>query len=142
MPVITSSVVAAVAAISIQSGSSEYFTDGDWTYLGRSQDQKTAVLARDFTGKATSRRGWVRYEFQTPSAGSLVKSTRSLIEFDCYEGRSRTLQWMGFTENDLQGTQSFQPPGTWVYVAPGTMGEATWNHFCAPATANLPIVQD
>lgn len=73
------------------------------------------------------KRAWRRTVFGKPLNGG-VTSARTLDEFDCKEGRRRTIQWTYFKEEEIKS--SYSHADNWTYVAPDTSGEDLQNYVC------------
>lgn len=101
-----------------------------WTYQAKSPDQHTHMFIRPFTGRTPLVRGWVRYENTTP--GVEVKSSRLLMEFDCDQNRSKTVQVVHFRDQNLEGESWAGSFRDWEFAGPMTFAEAALNHFCDP----------
>lgn len=103
---------------------------GDWNYVGTSPDGELVSLTRPFPTRRN--RLWVRWEFSPSRLGpNGERSARQLVEFDCTEGRLRTLQSEGFRDANLSGAtvrNALNPD--WVYVAPGTFNEQHLTEVC------------
>lgn len=77
-------------------------------------------------------RAWVLQDWKARRRDGVL-SHRSLTEFDCTEGRSRTLSLAAYSGPMATGTiLSFSDmAGNWVYVsAPGTVGASLLRFVC------------
>lgn len=79
---------------------------------------------------------WERYEHRDREAGQW-RSLVAMSEFDCQEGRARTLQETTYSEPNLSGRAvTASMPGDWTYPIPGSMMEGSMRIACQTATAS------
>ena len=105
-----------------------------WNYVGASGDGELLSFTLPFPARQNML--WIRWEFSAARLGPNGEwSARQLVEYDCQEGRLRTLQSEGFSAPNLTGRpvpNALNP--TWVYVAPGTFNEQHHKAVCAAPT--------
>ena len=80
-------------------------------------------------------RAWVLQDWKVRRRDGVL-SHRSLAEFDCAQGRSRTLSLAAYSGPMATGTiLSFSDTaGNWMYLsAPGTVGESLVRFVCHPS---------
>lgn len=99
-----------------------------WTYFSDAADGSLLMFTQPARGDGV--RAWVRYEYAEANSYG-ARSMRTLNEFDCREGRIRTLQWEWFDQSNLTGTGRTVPQdGEWKYPAPNTLGEGHFLLMC------------
>ena len=125
--------VLAAAALLVQLPSD--VSANGWNYVGASGDG--ALLSFTMPFPARQNRLWIRWEFAASRLGpNGERSARQLVEYDCSEGRLRTLQSEGFSAPNLTGRpipNTLDP--NWVYVAPGTFNELHHTAVCGAPTS-------
>lgn len=79
-------------------------------------------------------RVWLRHESFEPEFYSdfVVRSSRTLVEFDCEQGRSRILAIEDHMGSNLQGPKREHRPGEaeWTFVQPRTLQSSMANALC------------
>ena len=77
---------------------------------------------------------WVLYDFKTTQKDYMMPflSIRVLNQYDCKEGRSRTLAQSLFDGNMANGdmVSNNSNERTWEPIAPGTIGKSLWKLAC------------
>jgi hypothetical protein len=111
---------------------------GGWVTTSISADERTATFRRPPEHKPDGAVVmWERFERRDEARGEW-RSLVSLSEFDCLEGRARTLQETTYSQPNLTGRSSTASmPGTWTYPIPGSMMETSMRLAChVDAAAN------
>lgn len=103
----------------------EHIQVGDWTYIGVSADQNMVVFMQPARQRG---KVWVRNEYHASADG--YRSQRYLAELDCEAWKTKTLQNIRFTANNLTGTALSDSPSDWGDAAPGTFAESTLEFGC------------
>lgn len=103
----------------------EHIEVGDWTYIGVSADHNMVVFMQPARHRG---KVWVRNEYLAPANG--FRSQRYLAELDCESWKTRTLQNIRFSSNNLTGTALSASPSDWGDAAPGTFAENTLEFGC------------
>lgn len=121
-------VIVALALSGLQTATWDGIRLDGWTYFGEATDGSLLMFTKGARGEGL--RSWARFEYAEPDSNG-ARSIRTLNEFDCQQGRVRTLQWDSFAENNLSGTGRVVPQtGDWKYPAPGTFGEGHFLLMC------------
>lgn len=122
---------AVLYALLLQTAVWSGLVDDDWTYRGESTE--TVVYTR--ADPRNDHRLWVRLEY-APEPNAMYRSSRSLVEADCADGRLRSLQTTGFTEPNLAGRSGpDESGGEWFYPGPRTINGAVLDLICASLSA-------
>ena len=78
---------------------------------------------------------WIRTEYFRPqySEGDWYRSTMTLVEMDCAEGRFRELALDTYDHNNIKGAQESWdiPDATWQYPRPATVAALEIKDVCA-----------
>lgn len=101
---------------------------GNWTFLSNNARETTSLLVKP--GPAPHLL-WVRYEAAAGTAG--FRSMRALVEADCRQGKTRTIQRSAFSQPNMQGPLmpgASTIPDEWSYPEPDTMQEAQYQFVC------------
>jgi len=100
-----------------------------WSLTGWGED--TVVFARGAPNpnSGSRKRIWLRFEGRDPSETS--KSTVELLDIDCAEAKSITLQVTNYTLNNMAGNARSTSPNTIQYALPGTLLEGAVKWACA-----------
>jgi surface-adhesin protein E len=109
-----------------------------WIAAAGSADGKTVTFRRPPEHKPDGTVVmWERYERRDHEPGQW-RSLVAMSEYDCQEGRARTLQETTYTEANLSGRAvTASTPGEWTYPIPGSMMEGSLKIACeSSATAN------
>jgi hypothetical protein len=107
-----------------------------WTRTSISADERMATFRRPPEHRPDGAVVmWERFERRDEARGEW-RSLVSLSEFDCLEGRARTLQETTYSEPNLSGRSSTASmPGTWTYPIPGSMMETSMRLACRTDSA-------
>ena len=111
----------------------------EWSYVGDSGEGDASFVS--YIDRETIRRNgntarvWSLSDYAIPQTESLFSpfsSTQFLHEYDCAEQRTHFLQATFFAGNMARGeiVDSVNTPSEWIYVAPGSIGEATMEVAC------------
>jgi hypothetical protein len=102
-----------------------------WITTSISADERTATFRRPPDHRPDGAVVmWERFEHRDEARGEW-RSLVSLSEFDCIEGRARTLQETTYSQPNLTGRSSTASmPGTWTYPIPGSMMETSMRLAC------------
>lgn len=105
-----------------------------WVAPALSVDGKTATLRRPPEHRPDGLVVmWERFEHRDREPGQW-RSLVAMSEFDCQEGRARTLQETTYSEPNLSGRAvTASMPGDWTYPIPGSMMEGSMRLACQPA---------
>ncbi|WP_370545485.1 surface-adhesin E family protein [Caulobacter sp. 17J80-11] len=104
-----------------------------WTHIGDSN--RSIVFVRAAPQYGQHKRTWVRYEIWGDNDESDADDGSSMValsEVDCSQGRTRTLQLVGYSENNLRGGDrsiNYDQP-TWSFAVPGSMEAAVVERTC------------
>lgn len=109
---------------------------GGWTAAASSADGKTVTFRRPPEHRPDGTVVmWERYERRDHESGQW-RSLVAMSEYDCQEGRARTLQETTYTEPNLSGRAvTASTPSEWTYPIPGSMMEGSLKVACEPAAA-------
>jgi hypothetical protein len=115
--VLTVSLIAATAAIA-----------ADWVLVDE-DTEGTLYIDRDSVRTTNNgyKRAWDRYDFREPDTDGDT-GRKALNEYDCREGRFRTLQFSWLSGEEVTSTNNY--PDEWSDVEPGTFGETMLNYVC------------
>lgn len=101
---------------------------GEWTFIAVSSLGDSVSLARPGNQRG---RVWIRTEFETTTATRPYRSSRALVELDCAEWRTRTLQFSTFALNNLNGEAGpAGGPWSWEFAAPDTFADQYLIYGC------------
>lgn len=101
----------------------------DWVSVAESTTGTSLYVDRESIRTMPSgyKRAWVKNFYGTPNSSGDTGST-TLREFDCREGRTRTLQWAFFKGEEVTTTSN--DPNEWSYVAPDSLAEGMFDYVC------------
>ena len=108
-----------------------------WVAPALSADGKTVTLRRPPEHRPDGLVVmWERFEHRDHETGQW-RSLVAMSEFDCQEGRARTLQETTYSEPNLSGRAvTASMPGDWTYPIPGSMMEGSMRLACQPVASN------
>jgi len=101
-------------------------------WIPATKDDEAYILFKEVPQQGNNKKVWERFEVLQPKTFSSF-STRSavaLLEFDCSGGRSRTLQEISYSENNLKGDERVGEPDDWSYVVPGSRVDDMFKRVC------------
>lgn len=81
----------------------------------------------------TIRRVWALTNLKQRDPQDGEMSRRSLVEYDCKEERTRTIQQTLHAEQNALGNviRTSNLPGAWEFIAPGTIGDTALKFVCS-----------
>jgi len=103
---------------------------GGWIPVAKDDDSYVLVKMRQ--QQAENRQVWARFEVSQPKtyASFSTRSALALIEFDCANGRSRTLQELSYSDNNLKGDERDGDATDWSYVVAGSNEDNMFKLAC------------
>jgi len=106
-----------------------------WTFLALSDDTLVYVKADPPSGAI--RKVWTMYELPMPREreGVTFRSVKSLGEFDCTQGLTRTVEEAYYAQAGVEGSPHDKPPiapTPWVKPSEGSVGEMKLEFACKP----------
>ncbi len=107
----------------------------DWVKVGGSSKLDLYVDRTSITRDGPRVQALLRTEWKEPQQAARMTYRSSLAhdEFDCDEGKSRTLELTLYPERDLGGEAvrtGIAPSARWRYAGPATMAENTLKAVC------------
>jgi hypothetical protein len=108
----------------------------EWVRYGSTLDAGSTFHYVPSTVRVTGslRRVWQLQNLREPDSRT-VQSRRVLSEFDCKQERMRTLSFEEFDGPLAMGSivtsQTYDPPGNWGFIAPGSIGYTLLQLVCA-----------
>jgi len=108
----------------------------EWTQIGTSDNWDAYVDFATIRKKGNMVKMWLLKDYATAQTGALpgrkFLSSKSLDEYDCEEGQSRTLYFSWHTKSMGGGliNYEFKEPSGWTPVPPGSWAETFWNIAC------------
>lgn len=96
-------------------------TDGDRFYIERQSIQTTSK---------NYKRAWVKAYYQIPFGH--ITGFKNFEEYDCREGRSRSLQIIYFSGREIVSIRN--KPDVWSFAAPQTSAETKLKYVCFDQT--------
>lgn len=107
----------------------------DWVKVGGSSKLDLYVDRGSITRDGPRVQALLRTEWKEPQQAARMTYRSSLArdEFDCAEGKSRTLELTLFPESNLGGEAvrtGVAPSARWRYAGPATMAENTLKAVC------------
>jgi hypothetical protein len=108
----------------------------DWTLIERDIEGTVLVYIDKSTIQQNGQylRVWERIEYSEKNDMAIknnVRSTRTYMEFDCREKKSRVLSFTSFTKpNLISQKNSLNQTMEWEFIAPKTIFETVLIHVC------------
>lgn len=103
----------------------------DWLAMGKTENGNEYFLDPSTKVLRTRPRVWMLVNFPRPDENK-VRSTRTLYEADCAEGRLRFLSKSVHSRIDAGGKTiaGTNNPGEWLYPPPETPAEMVFAYLC------------
>lgn len=108
----------------------------DWSFATQSEDGDVTYVEKSYivrNGNLVKMWEMTNLKSAGVIAGKAFMSWKVLVEFDCAQKKSRRLDMIFFSGAKGSGEMTYKlyEPGTWGYVSPGSMGEATFKIACS-----------
>lgn len=103
----------------------------NWFYVTESSVASNYIDTQSIRIEGERRRVWQMSDRKVNGTNG-SRSSRSLVEYDCKEARSRFLQGVNFTGQEASGNivSMTNEASQWSYVDPGTTGELLFQAAC------------
>jgi hypothetical protein len=103
----------------------------EWLRVTKTDGTAIYIAPTAISRKNHYQRVWQLHDYRTPDENG-DRSARVLTEFDCRNGRVRSLQWAFFRGpmGSREMTAWRSKPEDWMEVGPGTVGEAVGKLVC------------
>ena len=105
-----------------------------WTLVSQGSSGLIYIDKSSIQQNGSYMRMWERHDYfenSEPATVGKMRSSRSLIEYDCREKKSRVLSFQAFKEPDFKNAYPQDNRfDEWSFIAPGTIAATTLNIVC------------
>jgi hypothetical protein len=103
----------------------------DWRFVSQVDDEaKFYIETTTIQSINGNKRAWLKTEY-SKKLGDVASSSRTYMEFDCKEIKSRRLSFEAFRDSNLVSSIEFDKKiGDWIYSPPKSVSVAILNYVC------------
>ena len=103
----------------------------DWRFVSQVDDEaKFYIETTTIQSISGNKRAWLKTE-HSKKLGDVASSSRTYMEFDCKEMKSRRLSFEAFRDSNLVSSIEFDKKiGDWIYSPPKSVSLAILNYVC------------
>ena len=113
--------------------SMSFFANANWTPIAESDEGSvTSIDYSTLTKSGNLAKVWVItvYKISIPTSKGQMKSTKTYVEVDCREKKSRDLSSVYYSDEQEKNIIHTSKVSDWIYYPPGSVGDTTIKVTC------------